>query len=588
MDLKWLRDKMLAEMKVDEYSEVLGFLSNPSDCLSSDTREYIGGLGYSDFEYVISDMYKNDQTKYKNTILWGQVVVWEYVLKAYESLNSIAKIVESINVTCYENNYLKSCEEVRRILNIYAEAKATITQLENNLGVDRYLDDVGAEEFDILVELFDKIHRKVDDLLNEYKTLFTIKWHNGNICELMLHQLVRPNMDNQVCSLIKPKKKVFLFIIDGWGMGQYLWSQRTVPQNRNFAYSENIFEWMASHGTASEYILGAPLVSDTAAGLCQIFTGKTAKKTRVFSSTVKKSTGPNFVNVKGEKDVSFAEIANKDSDSFTVDVASNSDKMKIYYCSKYDNENVSGFSKYIFDSAEIVSVTPSERVFSYLASEIENDSTGAIVTYITSIDNSGHVMGSFSQFERYEHEKINLMMKNFLIDMAKKHPETFDGTTSILITADHGMTESYRISISRKDVMNTIHAAGYHADRLIEANRALFIYGVTNGGIADCKKALTKYMSSLNVEALVISKGDSLFDSYFPDYDSIYIDTTPDIAILLISEGIFYSKEMDGNLMHFGGHGGHSVDEVFVPAINIELNETLLRKIDERFLRQFL
>ena len=192
-------------------------------------------------------------------------------------------------------------------------------------------------------------------------------------------------------------------------------------------------------------------------------------------------------------------------------------------------------------------------------------------------------MGSFSQFERYEHEKINQLFRNYLIDMAKKHEDFFDGNTSILITADHGMTESYRINISKTDIIGIMRQVN-EKPRIVEANRAEFIYGITKGQEQVCVTALQEWFDDRKIDALILTHGDPLFEEMTPQNDPNYDNTTPDIIIFLISEGIFYSKDVGDNLMHFGGHGGRSVDEVFVPLINIEMNSKLYGEISNRFL----
>lgn len=585
MKFKLLREQLLQDGKIELYKEIIGLMQNPFGILSSECNQYLERIGMQEVETYLKALSKDSRAGYKQNITLGQLVMWEKYLYAYLDLIAVKKELLGMNPVYYEDNYLKSNEQILNVMRVFAKAKVAISRIESELSVDRYLDTIAESEFSFLMSMFDEIHRITEDKLESYKCLYTTKWHSGNICEILLHKLVRSNMDNQVCSLFPSKRKhVFLFIIDGLGLGQYLWSKEVVPSNKNFVYSENVFKWLAESKLSEEYILGAPLVTDTAAGICQIYTGKTSKETRVFSSTVKRHDRPSYINVKEESELSFKEIANTDNFSFTVDISAECEQMNIYYCSKYDRNRISGFSKYIFDGAEVTSVVPPERVFSILREDCRNLQTGATVVYITSIDNSGHVMGSFSQFERYEHEKLNSLIRNFLIELAKEQPEMFDGLTSILLTADHGMTESYRINVSRKDIMDELHRNHEHVERLIEANRALFLYGVT-GFVEDSKAILQSYFKNRNIDVLVLSKEDELFEKFMPLADSGYIDTTPDIVVLLISEGIFYSKDVAENLMHFGGHGGHSIDEVFVPAIEIELNHKMLEAIESRFLK---
>lgn len=586
MNFTEIRTQLLKKGYVKEYEDLIQYMKNPYSMLDDNTEKVLTEFGYIHFADRIRKLFDNSREKYRDSIAVGQVILWEKYLNAYNELTNTKKIIDNIDPVVYRTNYKKATEQVFRVLKEYSNAKAAITKLENELGVDRYLDHVSEEEFEFLVSEFNSLHRIVEGKLKTYKILFTENWNTSNIYNILIHRMIRSNMNNQVCSMFSTgKDKTILFIIDGFGMVQYFWSEQVVPLNKNYSYSENIFEWLSRNSLSDEYILGAPFITDTAAGISQIFIGKTSKDTRIFSSTVKKEGNPGVIGVKSEYQSDFMKIVNTEYNSFTVDIASQFEEMKIYYCSRYDSDHVSGFSKYVFDSADVRSIIPSERVFSFLKEDMSLKKTGVTVTYITNIDNSGHVMGSFSQFERYEHEKINMLLKNFLVDLAKSQQEAFDGKTSILLTADHGMTESYKINISRKNIMDVIHGIHEHAGKIIEANRALFIYDVTSGGIEKSKGALKKYFEEKNIDALVLSKEDELFDEFMPDETSTYMNTTPDISISLISEGIFYSKDVKENLMHFGGHGGHSVDEVFVPAINIELNEELLHAIRSRFIK---
>lgn len=584
MNFVKLRDLLLKENKENEYTNIVEFMTNPLVGLEENTILYLRDNGWDSFESDIREWHKNNTSDYVSKVLKGQVIIWQEVIIAYRELTKTYEALLNHQVVVYRDNYLKATDQVKSVLKIYSDAKSSITKLECHLGVDRYLDSIAEEEFTILIEKFNSIHKLVETKLDEYKSIFTISWNTGNVCETVLHKLINLNMDNQICSLVQGnKKRVILFIIDGFGLGQYFWSKQVVPENVNLAYSDNIFGWLKEKSLLDEYVLGAPLVTDTAAGLAQIFTGKTAKYTRIISSTVKKTSENYPTSVKRITQGEYKRIINDGPLSFTVDVASEKDVMNIYYCSKYNENDVSGFSKHIFDGAKVTSIIPPERVFSVLREEANLESEGAYLIYITTIDNSGHTMGSFSQFERYEHEKINQLFRNYLIDMAKKHEDFFDGNTSILITADHGMTESYRINISKTDIIGIMRQVN-EKPRIVEANRAEFIYGITKGQEQVCVTALQEWFDDRKIDALILTHGDPLFEEMTPQNDPNYDNTTPDIIIFLISEGIFYSKDVGDNLMHFGGHGGRSVDEVFVPLINIEMNSKLYGEISNRFL----
>ncbi len=587
MQFASLREKLLKENKIQFYKEILDYMNNPYSQISINCCEYLEEIQAKSIILYIKELYDNDRSEFKSRILFGQLIKWQKTLLTFQELKEAEKRIDEFNLVIYDDNYIKSSNEIRQLLELYAKAKSSITKMENELCVDRYLDRVAENDFSFLISVFDEIHKKTEKKIERYKKIFIKKWNTTNVCNLIIHKQIRGNMDNQVCSLVPSKRnKTILFILDGLGMGQFLWSKNVVPTNKNFTYSENIFEWLNNNRLSEEYVLGAPLITDTAAGLCQIFTGETSKETRIFSSNMKKRTekGNYYLNVKKEEEVYFKRISGNNSNSFTVDISSEGQSMEIFYCSKYDERNVSGFSKLIFDGAKVTSVVPWERVFSMLPLKCVEMDKGAIVVYITSIDNSGHTMGSFSQFERYEHEKVNQLFKNFLIGLAQHNPEIFDGNMNLMITADHGMTESYRINISQKDIREALNSIHQQVEYIIEDNRAELLYGVS-GSLKESKAALEKYFEEKSIEMKILIKGDDLFDSFIPDVDDRFDNTSPDLVMLLVSEGIFHSKEVKEELMHFGGHGGHSFDEVFVPNIQIELNSELLDKITDRFLK---
>lgn len=580
-----LREELLTAECIKEYIDIITVMGNPYKTLSKTTVKKLEDFGISGFQEKMCENHKKDSSRYREEIIYGQKIIWEEFLNAYRTIQAVYERLEAYTIIDYRENYLKSTTQLYDVLNIYTDAKAAITILENRLGVDRYLDTLACKEFEVFVNKFDLIHRNLEKKMKDIKCTYIKNWNTTNVYDAMCHRLIKKNMTNQICSLLPAnKKRIILFVIDGFGMGQYLWSKKVVPINRGFTYNENIFKWLSDVHLSDEFILGASVVTDTAAGISQIFIGKTAKDTRIFSSNLKRNDGSRILQVKSLSQRDFLEIADTGYNSFTVDISSEKEQMKIFYCSRYDVTHDLGFSKYMFDSAEVQPVIPPERVFSFLKNELKEDKTGAIVVYITSLDNSGHTMGSFSQFERYEHEKINMLFKNCLIELAKNNPEVFDGNTSIMLTADHGMTESYRINITRQEILNELKLVNESA-KIIEDNRALLLYGLSRDGILDAKECLRNYFEKREIDVLVLSKGDTLFDDFLPSDDARYANTTPDLILLLISEGLFYSKNIGESLMHFGGHGGHSLDEVFVPFINIELNKKLLSAIQMRFLK---
>jgi hypothetical protein len=582
--IKEIREKITIDEDFKAYQLMIEFMKNPIVEVNKYLFVYLDGVTESTIIEEIRANFYSNRTFYREKIIYGQVIIWEEFLKTSKKVDEARRNLSSICIPYYESNYLKSTKEISRVLSIYAEAKAAITKLENVLGVDRYLDLIAQDDFKFLDNKLNELKFIADKILSSYKELYISKWSTTNVYDVVRHKLLHKDAKNQLCTMLKhSQKRVLLIIVDGFGAAQLLWSKKVVPQNTNFTYNENIFEWLERNHLSEEFILGAPLVSDTAAGLTQIFTGCKSKKTRVFSSNIMIDGNWRAQSTKKLNGSDFCKIADTSNCSITLEAASELGESTIYYCSKYDSNNETGFSNYIFDSSKVISIIPPERVFAVLQDKLDFTKEWLSIVYITSLDNSGHTMGAFSQFERYEHEKLNTILKNFLIQLAREKCQFFDGNTSIIITADHGMTESYKINISRNEINALLESKDIRAS-FVEDNRALFIYRLLPEQIDLCKNLLVDYFKDKGMNVSLYKKGDKLFDEFIPENDYMFTNTNPDIIVSLVSEGIFYSRNIQDNLMHFGGHGGTSIDEVFVPLINIELNNKLLKELENRFI----
>ena len=52
-----------------------------------------------------------------------------------------------------KDNYLKSNEQILKVMTIFAKAKAVISKMESELSVDRYLDTIAESDFEFLVNM---------------------------------------------------------------------------------------------------------------------------------------------------------------------------------------------------------------------------------------------------------------------------------------------------------------------------------------------------------------------------------------------------------------------------------------------------
>lgn len=582
-----LRNYLLKNNLIELYSQLLSFMRAP------ETIEMDVILGIAPVEIHpelkatmnrLMEEYAKSQSEYRRKNIYGQVIIWESILSAYESLMSCKKNIEEFDLSKDYSNYQNTVNELNKILKIYANMQDTLSELEDTLGVDRFLDRICEESFVVLNTIVKDAKETLEEKTKQYKDLFQLKWSTTNVFDVIGHSLVRRNDDNQVCDqFLSNCNQTILILIDGFGFCQYLWNNGIGSKYENYTFNENVFKWLRDNQLSKQMILGSSFITDTGAGLSQIYLGKGSEKTGIIASKLKDR----------HDSAAFFETKRISSDSFNscfklynsiTDVVSVLDKdATVYYCSKY-KEPPSGFSSVIFKSADIKQILPAERVFSVLMDDIEKSrNEGLQVIYFTGIDNSGHTMGAYSNYERLEHKKIDGLIRSFLIELAYNEPDLFDGHRNILITADHGMYESSRIMVSRQEITDRLAEKGINSVRIVENNRAILLYNRGTSSNSEIMEALSQFFYDKELKVDIRDETDDLF--YERIGKSSLTDIKPDLAVRFVGEGLFYSNiHANEHLLHFGGHGGYSVDEVFVPLIEIPLTNNLLNSINNRFI----
>ena len=584
--MEYIRNYLLRLNNIDAYNKILEFFKGPqkddilsiASCCPKEIRETVSNK----LEELFL-LYKTDRAIYDNEIRLGQAVIWQEVLFSYEAITSAIDKISMFTLRPDTSNYSLASSDMSKFLSIYSDIQIALSSLEQVLGVDRFLDRVSGSTFDVLEELLSTAKKAIEEKAQKYKDDFQTLWNTTNVNILLRHKLIAPNTNNQICDLSSSNcQQVILFVIDGFGFSQYLWHRGLDANKTNFTFNENIFSWLSRTNLSKENLLGSSFITDTGAGLAQIYLGQCSGETGIIASKVRiKNTATNYINVKSipsnEFDSTFIY-----KNSITDLVALEGKQAKVFYCSKY-NDPPSGFSKCIFKSAEIMSVLPPERVFSLLMEEVTlGNKDGLQVIYLTGIDNSGHTMGAYSNFERFEHQKIGYLFRNFLIELANGFPEMFDGKRSIIITADHGMFESSKKIVSRTEITDYLYVQGIKRIKLVENNRAMLVYneGYSNNGTII--QTLQAFFDSKQLQVDIQSIESSTFSSCLKECKE---ELKPDIIIRFVGEGLFYTNpQSNEHLIHFGGHGGSSVDEVFVPLIEIPLTNVLLEGIQKRFL----
>ncbi|WFA10075.1 hypothetical protein [Tissierella sp. Yu-01] len=589
--LRSLRKELLNRGDIICYRMIMIFLDSPND---NDIKNI---LKISSVElkteiisvlYDLIDMYEDDFSRYKKEILYGQIFIWSQVLICYEELISQKELITTHNEKYYSDDYLNACKEINNLSKYYTKSQVAMSSFEEVFGVDRYLDRLCSEDIEPLVEIIFDIKKILELKSKRYKELFIKQWNTTNINKVIEHQLIRYNGENQVCTTLEcNKRNVILLIIDGFGFSQYQWNKKLINSEINYTYNENIFSWLNRVNCIKELVLGSSHITDTSAGLAQIFCGQKSIKTGIISSKLSKKDINGFKDTKTLSIDEFEKYFDTSKCSITELVRAFNIESKVYYCSRYRTGNL-GFSNYIFNGAEVEEVIPSERIFSVLQDDIDNLEQNKYlrIIYLTGLDNSGHTMGAYSKFEKFEHEKFNVLFRNFLIEIALEKPDLFNNETSIIITADHGMSESSRVMINRYDIKMKLLGSNIKNCRLIENNRALLIYGINNNNeITMAKNCLVDYFESINIDVDILDKSNDEYRQYYciNEHNKIS-DLSPDIIVKLIGNGLFYSKESSKHLLHYGGHGGGSFEEQFVPLLQLDLNNKLLNCIHKRFI----
>lgn len=318
--------------------------------------------------------------------------------------------------------------------------------------------------------------------------------------------------------------------------------------------------------------------------------GKDATKTGLISSLVETSDR-RIQNNKNVDENTFFKEFDIPTDSILKKCRINQINTTTFYCSNFDLRNLSAYTSATFTPSDLQRVVPYERVFQKIIKKIHNfdnnQNKNLITTYITAIDHSGHTMGAFSKFEKYEHFKINALFKNFLIELALVEPLLFDGKTSIIISADHGITESSNRMINWKDINSQFKNKYLYGSIFLENNRALFIYNVKDIDLA-CS-ILEDYFVQINIQIDILTELDSNYSKFF--YTGSNCETKkimPQIIVSLISKGLFFSRNVEEELKHYGGHGGNSLCESFVPLLEITLDKKLKNFIETHFINALI
>ncbi|MFW6016670.1 MAG: alkaline phosphatase family protein, partial [bacterium] len=555
----------------------------------------------TDEEYIFSlkqllfILYKKNKDDYREYIISGQANIWEMMGQSYFDLVNKQLFLNNLKVDYINNSYMMASREVKKIIQVLSESYFILTRFERTMGLDRYLSIINKKDLDLLYSIIDKIKSIANSKLEKYKDLYQTKYNLTSIYDVSKYMLLDENKNTPITSNFPSnQEKVILIVLDGFGFAQYLWSLEYYKKTKKYAYNENILNYLRKENMLIENFIASSLISDTGAGLSQIFTGLLPKETGIIASKIyrgdyKKFYPSNFIykspfiNIKKLNSTRFDKISSNTTNMLNY-FSLNNINTNVYFCSRY---NKNGFSEYCFGESNVHEILPPERVFSLLLGDLKLSSKekSIDVIYYTALDNTGHPTGAFTSFELFEHQKINSLLNNFLIELLMHKPELFNGKSTILITADHGMTDSSNKKISR-DIFYSLYPKFIkNKNAIVENNRSFLFYDIDTLNIDKTVLKIKKVLTKNNIDAKVVTCNDELFKKLLYKDNNLLSKNLPDIVVLIEGDGIIFSKNINENLYHYGGHGGRSIEEVFVPLLGINLSEDLKQKLENKFFK---
>ena len=514
----------------------------------------------------------------------AQYIIWNEIFSCVENLMQIKKELINTQIQQKKNNFPDSCNFVHLHLHRLARAYCQIVILENQLGIERYLATSGLDyDIKLIHSLVKDIRRESNEKLNSTKLEFQKQWNLTAISRIIRKLLGDEILDDSVtCNFPRDQNRVIFILIDGMGYAQYLWYREGIKNQKNATYGINIFEWLSQFDEYNDsYVLGSTLITDTGSAIASIYSGKLPSYHGIYASNM--YNGEESVNIKkidGEKFDKFVEIC---PDTFLSNLTNVEIKI-LDGSGSYTKKNKNSFTKFIFADFPRDRIVPENRLFKKISHSIENVSNNLLILgYYPLIDNTSHSIGSFTSFESSEYEKLNIMLVDMLIDLAKNQPFVFDGKTTILISADHGMFEISSKKITLSEIKKLFQEKMAIKTSITINARSIFIYKIPQHLIKKGIKLLNEFIEERDIIANIYSKNDEIIQDLLFSSERFGLIPIPDIILLFEDEGIGVTNDIDDTLIFHGSHGGSSCEEVFIPLIQIRLTEKLRSEIMDHF-----
>lgn len=575
-----------------DYSKIIQYLSSPTNYLPPQEIWKNADLPLTDLHqlsneelrnYVITKLYasyKENPKRYENIFTNGQYIIWQTVLSCAENLVKTKKLLEEISFSAKKGNYPNSCSVVKEYLSLLAESYRQITIFEKKMGVDRYLATSGLKiDIQCLHEIVREIRLICNTKLGTTVVEFQLNWNITSVSKTIEKLLGIKIQENSVTnSMASNQDRVIFLLIDGFGYAQYLWYLKGVRERKSTTYNLNIFEWLSDFDEFNDdRLLATTLVSDTGSALSAIFSGKLPSETGIYASKI--LHGNKVVKVKSVIGDDFLALTNAYPNTFLDDLSG----VKISIIDgggRKPNYNKASFSGFIYSDKERIPIKISERVFKKCLTLIDSSSQKQLhVAYLPLIDNTGHSIGAFTSFESYEYEKLNILLVEFLLNLGQTKEEIFDGKTTIVISADHGMFETSIKKFTMDELKSHLSKSNLPIPQMVNNNRAVLFYKISGKNLELYRNTIEKFLNNKQIDAKIVISTDEMMTRLFNPRDR----DCPSMVLLIRGDGFAMDFELEEELLHHGGHGGCSCEEVFVPLISLTLTPNLHRHLIEHF-----
>jgi hypothetical protein len=574
-----------------EYSKIIQYFSSPTIQLAVQDRVKIDdyslvdvqGLSNEDLRKnlitALYNYYREDPKNFEKFFSDGQYIIWQTVFSCAENLVNIKDEIESIEYSAKKSNYPNSCEVVKEYLSCLAEAYRQITLLEKKLGIDRYLATSGlTKDIRILHDLVGEIRYFCNKKLEKTVVDFQLNWNLTSISKSIEKMLGKEIQDNSITNSISPDQEIVIFLLlDGFGYTQYLWYLRGIKERKSTTFSLNIFEWLSEFNEFNDNrILSSTLITDTGSALATIFSGKQPSETHIYASKILHRN--KTINVKKATGNGFSSLVDKYPNTFLDRLAG----VQIIIFDggrKKSSYGEVSFSGLIYSDNTKIPIPISDRIFKKILTSIDTFKKQLNIAYFPLIDNTGHSIGAFTSFESYEYEKLNILFVEFLLNLAQTKEEIFNGKTTILISADHGMFETSIKKFTMNELKSYLSGENLPIPLYTNNSRAVLFYHIADVNLETYRNVIQEFLKNKKIEAKILISTDELFSKLFTSKNP----DCPSLILLVQGDGFAMDFELEEEQLHHGGHGGCSCEEVFVPFITLTLTPNLHHHLIEHF-----